>query len=106
MARRVALGLTLLALASGASQAVLPAEVRAGSYHVYSCALPNGRPAPTDGWNGSITRPFMNPINSCAEGRPLPAGHHREPRPARQRNCVMDVLDAAVCEYRGGDPLA
>lgn len=60
MARRVALGLTLLALACGVSQAVVPVQALAGNYHVYSCALPNGRPAPTDGWSGSITGPFMN----------------------------------------------
>jgi hypothetical protein len=73
MARRVALGLTLLALACSVSQAVVPVQALAGSYHVYSCALPTGRPAPTDGWNGSISGPFMNPVNSCAEGGSLAA---------------------------------
>jgi hypothetical protein len=73
MVRRVALGLTLLALAGGASQAVVPVDALAGTYHVYSCALPNGRPAPTDGWSGSINGPFMNPVNSCAEGGSLAA---------------------------------
>ncbi len=73
MARRVALGLASLAFAASVSQAVAPADALAGSYHVYSCALPNGRPAPTDGWSGSITGPFMNPVNGCAEGGSLAA---------------------------------
>jgi hypothetical protein len=67
------MGLTLFALAGGASQVIVPVDALAGSYHVYSCALPNGRPAPTDGWSGSITGPFMNPLNSCAEGGSLAA---------------------------------
>src|ERR1035441_6669629 len=73
MARRVALGLILFAFAGSAPQAFVPVDALAGSYHVYSCALANGRPAPTDGWSGSITGPFMNPINSCSEGGSLAA---------------------------------
>jgi len=73
MARRVALGLASLAFAASVSQAVVPVDAFAGSYHVYACALPNGRPAPTDGWSGSITGPFMNPVNGCAEGGSLAA---------------------------------
>ncbi len=60
----------LLTASAGAS---LAPEARAGSYHVYSCATPTGRPAPTDGWSGSITGPFMNPVNACAEGGALAA---------------------------------
>ena len=73
LAGRVALGMVALTFASSAPQAVVPVEAVAGSYHVYSCALPNGRPAPTDGWSGSITGPFMNPVNTCAEGGSLAA---------------------------------
>jgi len=69
----MALGTVALAFACSTPQAVVPVEAVAGSYHVYSCALPNGRPAPTDGWSGSITGPFMNPVNTCAEGGALAA---------------------------------
>lgn len=73
MTGRVALGVTVLILASSGAQAALPVEATAGNYHVYSCTLPTGRPAPTDGWSGSITGPFMNPVNGCAEGGALAA---------------------------------
>ena len=73
MTRCAALRVTVLTLAFSATQATLPVEAPAGNYHVYSCALPTGRPAPTDGWSGSISGPFMNPVNSCAEGGSLAA---------------------------------
>jgi len=73
LAGRVALGVAVFTFAGSTPQAVVPVEAVAGSYHVYSCALPNGRPAPTDGWSGSITGPFMNPVNTCAEGGALAA---------------------------------
>lgn len=73
MARRVAFGVVALTLAGSSPEIAAPTQAVAGTYHVYSCALPNGSPAPTDGWSGSITGPFMNPVNSCAEGGALAA---------------------------------
>jgi hypothetical protein len=73
VAGRLALGIVVLAVAASAPAVVAPLDAVAGSYHVYSCALPNGRPAPTEGWSGSISGPFMNPIDSCAEGGSLQA---------------------------------
>ena len=52
---------------------VAPGVAEAGSLRIFSCARPDGRPAPTDGWSGSISGPFMNPVNSCAEGGSLAA---------------------------------
>lgn len=72
-ASRLALGMVVLALAWSTAAIVAPVKAAAGSYHVYSCALPNGRPAPTEGWSGSITGPFMGPVNTCAEGGSLAA---------------------------------
>lgn len=65
--------MVVLVLALSVAAIVAPVKAVAGSYHVYSCALPNGRPAPTEGWSGSITGPFMGPVNTCAEGGSLAA---------------------------------
>jgi hypothetical protein len=52
---------------------VAPGVAEAGSLQIFSCARPDGLPAPTDGWSGSISGPFMGPVNSCAEGGSLAA---------------------------------
>ncbi|HUH80345.1 MAG TPA: hypothetical protein VLZ06_03370, partial [Solirubrobacteraceae bacterium] len=54
------LALFPLALACAAAFAVTFAAVPAspawaGRYHVYSCRTPAGAPAPTEGWEGSVT---------------------------------------------------
>jgi hypothetical protein len=51
-----------------------PAASEAGRYHVYSCRMPNGEPAPTDGWSGSLAPggAFDDYVtNSCAAGGAL-----------------------------------
>jgi len=54
----------LLAGAEGAS---------AGQYHVYSCRMPSGQVAPTDGWSGSATGAFVYAEDKCAKGGALVA---------------------------------
>jgi hypothetical protein len=44
-----------------------PAVARAGEYHVYSCRMPNGEAAPTDGWTGSATGAFVSAEDKCAQ---------------------------------------
>jgi hypothetical protein len=74
---RVARGWGGAAKASGAaSLAVLCLLVAAGSawggeYHVYSCRMPNGEAAPTDGWSGSATGAFVYAEDKCAKGGAL-----------------------------------
>ncbi len=72
-ARWMALLAAAVVLAGGVGVSLPPGVAVAGSLHVFSCARPDGLPAPTDGWSGSISGPFMNPVNSCAEGGSLAA---------------------------------
>jgi hypothetical protein len=57
-------GLCLLALVGSA---------RAGDFHVYSCRMPNGEVAPTDGWSGSATGVAVYAEDKCAKGGALTA---------------------------------
>jgi hypothetical protein len=57
-------GLCVLALVPGAW---------AGEYHVYSCRMPDGEVAPTDGWSGSATGAFVYAEDKCAKGGALTA---------------------------------
>lgn len=43
----------------------------AGKYHVYSCRMPDGQVAPTDGWSGSASGAFTYAEDKCAKGRAL-----------------------------------
>ncbi len=43
----------------------------AGEYHVYSCRMPNGEAAPTDGWSGSATGVSVHAEDTCAKGGAL-----------------------------------
>ena len=45
----------------------------AGEYHVYSCRMPNGEAAPTDGWSGSATGAFVSAEDKCAQHGALTA---------------------------------
>ncbi len=45
----------------------------AGKYHVYSCRMPNGEVAPTDGWSGSATGAYVYAEDKCAKGGALVA---------------------------------
>ena len=56
-----------------AAACLLASPANAGEYHVYSCRTPAGAVAPTSGWSGSISGPFMYDPNSCASGGSLTA---------------------------------
>src|ERR1700722_20461879 len=43
------------AMLAGLCVLALVGSARAGGFHVYSCRMPNGEAAPTDGWSGSAT---------------------------------------------------
>ncbi|MEA2209384.1 MAG: hypothetical protein QOF54_1861 [Solirubrobacteraceae bacterium] len=65
------------ALAASLALAVSAACAQAGTYHVYSCRMPDGEVAPADGWTGSIAPggAFDDyAVNTCAEGGALVAG--------------------------------
>jgi hypothetical protein len=54
--------------------ATLAAGARAGTYHVYSCRMPDAQPAPADGWVGSVAPggTFDDyALNTCAQGGAL-----------------------------------
>jgi hypothetical protein len=61
----------------------IPAVSRAGSYHVYSCRMPDGEVAPVDGWSGSLAPggAFDDYVtNSCGSGGGLVAALGNETR--------------------------
>ncbi len=46
----------------------------AGEYHVYSCRMPSGASAPTDGWTGSVTGAYDDyAVDTCGTGGALTA---------------------------------
>jgi hypothetical protein len=51
----------------------LAGSALAGRYHVYSCRMPNGEVAPTDGWSGSATGAYVYAEDKCAKGGALVA---------------------------------
>ncbi len=64
----VAQTLALLAVGAGAT-IVAPGIANAGSIAVVSCRLPNGGPAPTEGWTGGWSGyafPFAGDSNTCS----------------------------------------
>jgi hypothetical protein len=57
-----------------ATLATLAADAHAGTYHVYSCRVPDGQAAPADGWVGSVAPggAFDDyALNTCAAGGSL-----------------------------------
>ncbi len=63
-------------VAASLAVASLGGAARAGEYHVYSCRMPDGESAPTDGWSGSVGAGGAwddYALNSCAEGGALVA---------------------------------
>lgn len=72
--------LALAALGAFASTAT------AREYVVYSCKLPDGRPAPTDGWSAHGSAPYVWWSNSCASGGSIAAGLHGTSQPANTSN--------------------
>jgi hypothetical protein len=59
--------------------AALSAEAHAGTYHVYSCRMPDGQAAPVDGWAGSLAGTFAYAEDTCRGGGALVAGLGDEP---------------------------
>ncbi|MEA2136686.1 MAG: hypothetical protein QOC68_4596, partial [Solirubrobacteraceae bacterium] len=59
----VSRALVVALLALGAA----PAGSSAGTYDVYSCSLPNGEPAPTEGWSAETRGSDANAYNGCGE---------------------------------------
>jgi hypothetical protein len=52
--------------------ALVCASAVAGGYHVYSCRMPSGAVAPTDGWTGSVVgSAYDYATNSCSSGGAL-----------------------------------
>jgi hypothetical protein len=51
-----------------------PATARAGTYEVWSCAGPDGKPVAADGWRSEGYGYFSSPVNDCANGGGLYAG--------------------------------
>jgi hypothetical protein len=61
-------------MAAGAAMLCVLAFVAsawAGEYHVYSCRMPNGEAAPTDGWSGNATGVAVHAEDKCAKGGAL-----------------------------------
>lgn len=54
--------------------AICAAGAEAGEYHVYSCRMPSGGVAPTDGWGGSASGAFVYAEDKCGKGGALIAG--------------------------------
>jgi hypothetical protein len=51
----------------------LVVNAQAGDFHVYSCRMPNGEVAPTDGWSASASGAFVYAEDKCAKGGALTA---------------------------------
>jgi hypothetical protein len=60
-----------IALATLCVGAAWGGSARAGEYHVYSCRMPDGSVAPTDGWSGSATGAFVYDEDKCAKNGAL-----------------------------------
>ena len=70
-ARSAAAGAAILA---GLCVLALAGSARAGEYHVYSCRMPDGEVAPTDGWSGATSGSGVLTEDKCATGGALLAG--------------------------------
>jgi hypothetical protein len=68
--------LLALLLATLLALILFPPPAHAGTYDVYSCRLPDGSPAPTDGWTPFATREpevdvAAEAVDRCASGEAL-----------------------------------
>jgi hypothetical protein len=52
-------------LASMGAAAVRSPDALAGSLHVYGCQTPSSRPAPIDGWSGSVVGSYVYAVDGC-----------------------------------------
>jgi hypothetical protein len=68
-ARLVAVGLVAVCLGI-----LSPTGAQAGEYHVYSCRMPNGEVAPTDGWSEESSGVSASTESTCETGGALVAG--------------------------------
>jgi hypothetical protein len=66
-------GAATVALAAFCALAMSAGSAQAGQYHVYSCRMPNGSVAPTDGWVGSASGVSVHAEDKCAKGGALVA---------------------------------
>src|SRR4051812_17483786 len=62
----LAAGIAVLAVAG-----VVPAAAQAGTYKQYSCKLPDGTPAGTDGWVADSRAPFFSQVDDCQQNAGL-----------------------------------
>jgi hypothetical protein len=61
---------------AGSLSLIPAAGAYAGTWTLVSCSLPDGQPAPTDGWTTSATGPvgpYSGDVNTCAQGGTLTA---------------------------------
>jgi hypothetical protein len=66
-------GAATVALAALCAVAISAGSAQAGKYHVYSCRMPDGSVAPTDGWSGSASGVSVHAEDKCAKGGALVA---------------------------------
>lgn len=62
------------AMLAGLCVLALVGSARAGDFHVYSCRMPNGEVAPTDGWSKTTSGLGALTEDKCATGGTLLAG--------------------------------
>ncbi len=73
LARAIAALAAILALVALCALASATGAL-AGKYHVYSCRMPNGEVAPTDGWSGTPSTTTDPTYNTCSTSGALIAG--------------------------------
>jgi hypothetical protein len=66
-------GAATVALAALCAAAMSAGSAQAGKYHVYSCRMPDGSVAPTDGWTESKARTWDSTPDTCGTGGALGA---------------------------------
>jgi hypothetical protein len=99
--RPLILAAATLTLASGLSPVLLPVDAMAGDYHVLSCAQPDGQPAPTDGWWGSVNGPNMSVVNGCEEGGSLEGLVDEQPKQPAGAEAVWTFTAPAWAKIGG-----
>jgi hypothetical protein len=78
----------------------LPSPATAGEYVVHSCRLPDGRPAPADGWSTTGYANNSSLANSCAGGGALTAELGGANQPANVAP-IGWAFDSGGAEIRG-----
>jgi hypothetical protein len=80
-----------------------PAVARAGTYEVWSCAGPDGRPLPADGWSAEGSAAFSSADNGCASRSGLYAalnGAHDHPVGAHRSWHFTAPPETKIASYR------